>query len=118
MFNERTLQRRIIKIWGRSVVDQSHSFRFNPGADTSCPFFPHETEDEQHVLCKCTTNNNIRPDLLRRDGLRGGVSYHSVMETTNQCRLQQTALFLIKAGKMIWNSRGNVFMFFVKEAKA
>ena len=79
---------------------KAHRFRFKPGADTSCPFFPHETEDELHVLCKCTTYNNIRPDFLRRDGLRSSVPYHSVMDTTNQCRLQQIALFLIKAGKM------------------
>ena len=79
---------------------KAHRFRFRPGTDTSCPFCPHETEDELHVLCKCTTYNNIRPDFLRHDGLRSGVPYHSVMETTNQCRLQQTALFLIKAGKM------------------
>ena len=73
---------------------------FKPGADTSCPFCPHETEDELRVLCKCTTYNNIRPDCLRRDGLRSGVPYHSVRETTNQCRLQQIALFHINAGKM------------------
>ena len=87
---------------------KAHRFRFKPGADTSCPFCPYETEDELHVLCKCTTYNDIRPDFLRRDGLRSSVPYHSVMETTNQCRLQQTALFLIKAGKMrlIWNSSG------------
>ena len=79
---------------------KAHRFRFKPGADTSCPFCPHETEEELHVLCKCTMYNNIRPDFLRRDGLRSSVPYHSDMETTNQCRLQQTALFLIKAGKM------------------
>ena len=79
---------------------KAHIFCFKPGADTSCPFCPHETEDGLHVLCKCTTYNNIRPDFLRRDGLRSSVPYHSVMETTNQCRLQQIALFLIKAGKM------------------
>ena len=43
---------------------KAHRFRFKPGADTSCPFCPHETEDELHVLCKCTTYNNIRPDFL------------------------------------------------------
>ena len=91
---------------------KAHRFRFKPGADTSCPFCPHETEDELHVLCKCTTYNNIRHGFLRRDGLWSSVPYHSVMETTNQCRLQQIALFLIKAGKMrqitdlSWNSSG------------
>ena len=79
---------------------KAHRFRFKPGADTSCPFCPHESEDELHVLCKCTTYNNIRPDFLRRDGLRSSVPYHAVMETTNQCRLQQIALSLINAGKM------------------
>ena len=63
---------------------KAHRFRFKPGADTSCPFCAHETEDE----------------LLRRDGLRSSVPYHSVMEATNQCRLQQIALFLVKAWKM------------------
>ena len=79
---------------------KARSFRFKPGADTSCPFCPHETKDELHVLCKCTTYNNIRPDILRRDGLQGSVPYHSVIETTKQCRLQRIALFLSKAGKM------------------
>ena len=78
---------------------KAHRFRFKPGADTSCPFCSHETEDELHVLCKCTTYNNIRSDFLRRDGLWSSVPYHLVMETTNQCRLQQVAWFLIKAGK-------------------
>ena len=36
---------------------KAHRFRFKPGADTSCPFCPHETDDELHVLCKCTTYN-------------------------------------------------------------
>ena len=55
----------------------------------------------QRMNCMfCATYNNIGPYFLRRDGLRGSVSYHSVMKTTNQCRLQQIALFLIKAGKM------------------
>ena len=54
---------------------KAHRFRFKPGADTSRPFCPHETEDELHVLCKCTTYNNIRPDLLRGDSLRGSVSW-------------------------------------------
>ena len=79
---------------------KAHRFRFKPGADTWCPFCPHETEDDLHVLCKCTTYNNIRPDFLRRDGLRSSVPYHSVIDTTNQRRLQRTALFLSKAGKM------------------
>ena len=79
---------------------KAHRFRVKPGADTSCPICPHETEDELLVLCKCTTHNNIRSDFLRHDGLRSSVPYHSIMETTNQCRLQRIALFLIKAGKM------------------
>ena len=79
---------------------KARSFRFNPGADTSCPFCPHETKDELHVLCKRTMYNIIRPDFLRRDGLQGSVPCHLVIKTTNQCRLQQIALFLIKAGKM------------------
>ena len=58
------------------------------------------SKTELHVLCKCTMHNNIRPDFLRRDGLRSSVPYHSVIETTNQCRLQQIALFLIMAGEM------------------
>ena len=79
---------------------KAHRFRFKPGADTSCLFCSHETEDELHVLCKCTTYSNIRPEFLRRDGLRSSVPHHSVMETAKQCRLQQIPLFLIKAGKM------------------
>ena len=79
---------------------KAHRFRFNPGADTSCRFCPHETKDELHVLCKRTMYNIIRPDFLRRDGLQCSVPYHLVIKTTNQCRLQQIALFLTKAGKM------------------
>ena len=33
---------------------KAYRFRFKPGADTLCPFCPHQTEDELHVLCKCT----------------------------------------------------------------
>ena len=97
---------------GVSLI-KAHRFWFKPGADTLCPFCPHETEDELHVLCKCTMYNNIRPDFLRLGGLQDNVPYYSIRETTNQCHLQQTALFLIKAEKMrqitdwlIWNSRG------------
>ena len=60
---------------------------------------------KRSFICGCGLSinaslNYIRPDFLRRDGLQSGVPYHSVMETTNQCCLQQNALFLIKAGKM------------------
>ena len=54
---------------------KAHSFRFNPGTDTSCPFCPHETEDELHVLflfcffCLLLLflqmHNHIRPDFFK-----------------------------------------------------
>ena len=76
---------------------KAHRFRFKPGADTSCPFGPHETEDELHVLCKCITYNHIRPNFLRRDGLRSGVPYHSVMEM---------ALEIGEGGRVAWRVNG------------
>ena len=52
------------------------------------------------VLWKHTMRDNMRPDLLRCDSLRCRVSDHSVLQTGGRCRLQQTALFPTKAGKI------------------
>ena len=70
---------------------KAHRFRFKPVLPT---------RDRGRTACSVQMYNNIRPDFLRHYGLRSSVPYHSVMEATNQCCLQQFALFLIKAGKM------------------
>ena len=82
MFSERTLHRRTTKDLGQEC-------RGSKPTDSvlSLELIPYDrfahTEDELHVLCKCTTYNNIRPDLLRRDSRRGSVSYLSGMQTNN-----------------------------------
>ena len=44
--------------WGKK-----HSFGFTLGSDTASSFCPDQKEDEVHVLCECTKQDNMRPDF-------------------------------------------------------
>ena len=64
--------------WGKV-----HRFCFTLGSDTASSFCPDQKEDEVHVLCECTKQENMRPDFWRRESLHMRNVYRPVLSTSN-----------------------------------
>ena len=101
----------LLKFRARVTWVKTQRFRFTPGSDFSCPFFPHQKENEMHSCA------NVQSTILSDPTFYGVNLSICVMCVIPFCQhvthvlcfvcfwvvfffLQQTASFRIGAGKM------------------